>query len=115
MSILYPCLFINANLKLLHHMSCMYFSDSQMTDVNTGSDVAYEQAAGIVSSHHEEPTQSTDSSGQSAIPSSLEDLTTREGIHEAAQQLVEDLNNKRKQDTDFLHTFKKAVESNVRR
>ena len=37
----------------------------------------------------------------------------RTSLQEQAQQLVEELNNKRKQDTSLLEDFKKALDANV--
>ena len=40
-------------------------------------------------------------------------LSTPESIHNSAQQLVESLNNKRKQDAEIISQFKKALEMHV--
>jgi len=50
----------------------------------------------------------------SPTKSSVSMLSSPEVIHGNAQQLVENLNNKRKQDAEIIGHFKKALETHVR-
>ncbi|XP_069127508.1 synaptonemal complex central element protein 2-like [Argopecten irradians] len=77
------------------------------------------QSGGIESSSSVLATESGDQGSSSKYNQPPNDRVsnelTREGIISTANSLIDDLNNKRKQDTELLENFKKALQLQVQR